>query len=464
MVVLAVTLASRAYLRHRFEVESGFGGIFGTVGARGVVQMTRFDPKMLRLAANYSADAKFGTEIEQLLQGNFGSQARYRTFATWRRVSGHRRDVTRRVSSLSGSSTVLPTTINNPRFYRYWLDFRRNLQEWSRKRRFDDVIMLDLVKLVKGQLNAYAGGSVGSDRKYKSCAVVGNSGILLERSYGELIDGHEMVIRLNNARIGGYERSVGSKTSVSFINSNILHFCTRRERCYCHPYGIDTPIVMYICQPMHLLDYTACNSTYRSPLLITDPRFDMLCARIVKYYSLKRFAEETGRNLVEWDKVHHEPEFHYSSGMQAVMLAVGICDRVSLFGFGKSNSTKHHYHTNQKAELSLHDYMAEYDLYHDLAERPQAIPFISDKFRFPPVAIYRLTLAREMGIIVHHMHLTGNTPQRHSTIPGSRLPHGSSSHVALINAQKNCSGCCNGKPHCDPSTAVAELGRGRLPD
>ncbi|KAI4385437.1 hypothetical protein MLD38_003463 [Melastoma candidum] len=146
---------------------------------------------------------------------------------------------------------------------------------------------------------------------------------------------------------------------------------------------------MYICQPAHLLDYTACNSAHSSPLLITDPRFDMLCARIVKYYSLKRFMEEPGRNLSEWDQVHDEPEFHYSSGMQAVMLAVGICDRVSLFGFGKSGTSKHHYHTNQKSELSLHDYSAEYDLYHDLVERPHAIPFISDKFRFPPIAMYR---------------------------------------------------------------------------
>ncbi|KAI4383746.1 hypothetical protein MLD38_009550 [Melastoma candidum] len=365
--VVAFTLSSRSYLRRHFDGSS-----------RDDEQLpTAFDPVLLSLASNYTSDAMFGAEIERLLQGNFSRQARIRTFSMWRRIA-NRHDV----SSSQGGS------IDDPRLYWYWMDFRRNLRDWSIKRRFDNEVMFDLAELVKHPLDVQDGRG-GGGRKYRSCAVIGNSGILLEKEYGKLIDSHEVVVRLNNARIRGYERSVGSRTSISFVNSNILHLCTRRERCYCHPYGVDVPIVMYICQPAHLLDYTACNSAHRSPLLITDPRFDMLCARIVKYYSLKRFVEDQGRNFAEWDQVHHEPEFHYSSGMQAVMLAVGICDRVSLFGFGKSDKSKHHYHTNQKTELSLHDYSAEYDIYHDLVERPRAIPFISDKFQFPPLAIYR---------------------------------------------------------------------------
>ncbi|KAI9196139.1 hypothetical protein LWI28_021328 [Acer negundo] len=107
----------------------------------------------------------------------------------------------------------------------------------------------------------------------------------------------------------------------------------------------------------HLL---ICNVSHKAPLLVTDPRFDMLCARIVKYYSLKRFVEETGKSLDEWGSAHDGSMFHYSSGMQAMMLALGICDKVGIFGYGKSALAKHHYHTNQKAELCLHDYEAEY--------------------------------------------------------------------------------------------------------
>ncbi|XP_024017040.1 beta-1,6-galactosyltransferase GALT29A isoform X2 [Morus notabilis] len=163
----------------------------------------------------------------------------------------------------------------------------------------------------------------------------------------------------------------------------------RREGCFCHPYGENVPVVMYICQALHFLDYTVCNSSHKSPLIVTDARFDTLCARIVKYYSLKLFVEKKGKGLETWGKEHDGPFFHYSSGVQAVMLALGICDRVSVFGFGKSDLAKHHYHTNQKGELHLHDYEAEYEFYHDLVERPEAIPFIPRTFKTPPVVVYQ---------------------------------------------------------------------------
>lgn len=232
--------------------------------------------------------------------------------------------------------------------------------------------------------------SVEFGKPYRTCAVVGNSGILLNQSFAELIDSHDMVMRLNNARIMGFERFVGSKTTISFVNSNILHSCTRRNDCFCHPYGVDVPMIMYICQVVHFMDIALCNASHRAPIVVTDPRLDTLCARIVKYYSLKRFIETTGRKPEEWSDAHEGPLFHYSSGMEAVMLAVGMCEKVSIFGFGKSTAAKHHYHTNQKMELRLHDYGAEYQFYMDLATRKShLIPFLNEAgFTIPSVQIY----------------------------------------------------------------------------
>ncbi|XP_074289203.1 beta-1,6-galactosyltransferase GALT29A-like [Silene latifolia] len=243
--------------------------------------------------------------------------------------------------------------------------------------------MAELINQVKVPID-------GQKDKYSSCAVVGNSGILLNKEYGELIDSHEAVIRLNNARIRSYRENVGSKTSISFVNSNIVHLCTRSDDCFCHPYGTNVPIVMYMCQLAQFLDYVVCNLSHKSPLIITDPRFDMLCARVVKYYSLKRFANEgSNRTFEQWNSANDGSLFHYSSGMQAVTLALGICNRVSLFGFGKSSQAKHHYHSRQTTELRLHDYEAEYDFYHDLVKKPDVIPFFPQKFGFPPVVIHR---------------------------------------------------------------------------
>ncbi|XP_004506165.1 beta-1,6-galactosyltransferase GALT29A [Cicer arietinum] len=376
VLVFVATLTSRAILRRSLlsvELET-------RVLTR---DLSPLNATLLQHAAVEIGEEKSRKEIQQLLDGNFASQARHRTFVSWRRFIHH------------DSDRNLPATLRSPLFYRYWLDFRRVLHDWARKRRFQPGIMGELTRSVKVPLDRFnkvvdvAAAAKSGDKKYSSCAVVGNSGILLNRNYGSLIDAHEFVIRLNNARVDNYENKVGKKTSISFVNSNILHLCARRAGCFCHPYGPNVPIVMYICQAVHFLDYTVCNGSHKAPLLVTDPRFDVLCSRIVKYYSLKRFVEETGKGLEQWSSAHDGALFHYSSGMQAVMLALGICDKVSIFGFGKSPLAKHHYHTNQKSELHLHDYEAEYAFYRDLVDGHKAIPFVSDKFKIPPVVMYR---------------------------------------------------------------------------
>ncbi|XP_074266770.1 beta-1,6-galactosyltransferase GALT29A-like [Silene latifolia] len=215
-----------------------------------------------------------------------------------------------------------------------------------------------------------------------------SSGILLNKEYGGLIDSHKAVIRLKNAPIVSYQKNVGSKTSISFIHSIVLHVCARKDDCFCHSYGTNIPIVLYMCHPAQFLDYVVCNSSHKSPLIVTDPRFDVLCARVVKYYSLKRFASEgSNKRFEQWNSAH-DSLFHYSSGMQAVTLALGICDRVSLFGFGKSGVAKHHYHTNRTKETKAHDYEAEYDFYRVLVKKPRSIPFFPENFEFPPVVIH----------------------------------------------------------------------------
>lgn len=273
------------------------------------------------------------------------------------------------------------------------IKFHQVLGAWVQNKRFDPRVMTELGDLVKTPLDRHYNDTrsleIRPGQAYRSCAVVGNSGILLQKTQGQLIDSHEMVIRLNNAHTRGFEKKVGSKTTLAFINSNILHGCARRVGCFCHSYGEGVPIMIYICQPAQFMDFVRCNASHKAPLLVTDARFDNLCSRLVKYYSLKIFVETTGKHPDKWSEAHEGPMFHYSSGMQAVMVALGICEKVSLFGFGKSAEAKHHYHTYQRSELTLHDYEAEYRLYRDLADRSPDIPFLSDAgIELPPVEIY----------------------------------------------------------------------------
>ncbi|KAJ0973423.1 hypothetical protein J5N97_021382 [Dioscorea zingiberensis] len=322
---------------------------------------------LLQLAAIDTGDAELRKETQALLDSSFRSvlAARYR--------------------SISHSQ---PHSIGSPIESRAQPAFRRYLRQWYLNKRYQPGVMSDLLRLVKPHID-HAFGYPNNTTPYASCAVVGNSGILLNSNHGDLIDSHDLVIRLNFASIAGYRTYVGGKTSLAFINSNVLHLCARRRGCFCHPYGEFVPTIMYICQAAHFVDYVACNASHKAGLLVTDARFDVLCARIAKYYSLKRFVEETRRSPEEWGKMRDERMFHYSSGMQAVMLAVGLCDRVSVFGYGKAADAKHHYYTSQKAELDLHDYEAEYEFYGDLGARPEVIPFLKDSgFKVPPVLFY----------------------------------------------------------------------------
>jgi hypothetical protein len=57
---------------------------------------------------------------------------------------------------------------------------------------------------------------VGDRFVYKSCAVVGNSGVLLQSLYGNEIDSHEAVFRMNQAVVRGFEPHVGRRTTFFF--------------------------------------------------------------------------------------------------------------------------------------------------------------------------------------------------------------------------------------------------------
>lgn len=52
----------------------------------------------------------------------------------------------------------------------------------------------------------------------KNCAIIGNSGILLNSKCGKYIDAHDFVLRANLAKLNGYTDDVGNTTSMMMIN------------------------------------------------------------------------------------------------------------------------------------------------------------------------------------------------------------------------------------------------------
>ncbi|KAF8688004.1 hypothetical protein HU200_042490 [Digitaria exilis] len=179
----------------------------------------------------------------------------------------------------------------------------RGLRGWLERQRFNPGVMAELVDLVKLPIDR---------RPYASCAVVGNSGILLAREHGALIDGHDLVVRLNNAPAGRADRArlrPQQRSEPVRLRSGVRWRKLPR-----------VPILTYMCNAA----CSAGDNAGGAPVIVTDPRLDVL----------------RGGQRGTW---HEEGMFHYSSGMQAV--------GVSVFGFGKEPGARHHYHRDSGFRL-----------------------------------------------------------------------------------------------------------------
>ncbi|CAH1229950.1 ST8SIA4 [Branchiostoma lanceolatum] len=60
-------------------------------------------------------------------------------------------------------------------------------------------------------------------KHFRSCAVVGNSGILLGSHCGRQIDSADFVFRCNLAAIEGFEKDVGTKSNFTTMNPSVLN-------------------------------------------------------------------------------------------------------------------------------------------------------------------------------------------------------------------------------------------------
>ncbi|XP_071963546.1 alpha-2,8-sialyltransferase 8B-like [Antedon mediterranea] len=63
---------------------------------------------------------------------------------------------------------------------------------------------------------------------HDTCAIIGNSGILLNSGCGREIDAHDLVVRANCARILGFENDVGKKTSIMAFNQASMRLLKQR--------------------------------------------------------------------------------------------------------------------------------------------------------------------------------------------------------------------------------------------
>lgn len=200
--------------------------------------------------------------------------------------------------------------------------------------------------------------------KHKSCALVGNSGILKRTQFGQSIDKHEAVMRVNQAPVKGYEKYVGSKVTYRMLNnkwttvyyedgvsntdvpggtSNLARYLLAQE-----PSNVTFIVSRATTKQFETFSQTVAKrrSEMKKPLLLSS--------RVV---SGARTALIGFRDFEKNRAKYSEEELTPSSGLLGVYLLLNLCKRVSVYGFSLDDSRK----TNDmKAEGLRYHYFKKY--------------------------------------------------------------------------------------------------------
>nr|XP_055161520.1 CMP-N-acetylneuraminate-beta-galactosamide-alpha-2,3-sialyltransferase 4 isoform X5 [Nyctereutes procyonoides] len=167
--------------------------------------------------------------------------------------------------------------------------------------------------------------------KCRRCVVVGNGHRLRNSSLGDAINKYDVVIRLNNAPVAGYEGDVGSKTTMRLFYPESAHFNPKVEN------NPDTLLVLVAFKAMdfHWIETILSDKKrvrkgfWKQPPLIWDvnPRQ----VRILNPFFMEIAADKLlSLPMKQPRKIKQKP----TTGLLAITLALHLCDLVHIAGFG----------------------------------------------------------------------------------------------------------------------------------
>ncbi|XP_036946438.1 beta-galactoside alpha-2,6-sialyltransferase 2-like [Acanthopagrus latus] len=165
--------------------------------------------------------------------------------------------------------------------------------------------------------------------RYQSCAVVTSAGAILNSSLGREIDSHDAVLRFNAAPTKGFERDVGTKTTIRIINSQIV----ARPKHQFNSSSLYQDVTLLLWDP----------APYSSNLTewFEKPDFDLFSA----YVERRRLRPEQPFYILHpefiwslWDLIQDNTGVQIqpnppSSGFTGILLMMSLCGEVSVYEF-----------------------------------------------------------------------------------------------------------------------------------
>ncbi|XDV33919.1 hypothetical protein PO909_004161 [Leuciscus waleckii] len=168
--------------------------------------------------------------------------------------------------------------------------------------------------------------NAGPDR-CRTCAVVGNSGNLLRSNYGQLIDSHDFVIRINKGPTKGYEKDVGSKTTHRILYPESAVDLDDNTHLVLFPFKIRD--MQWLISTFTTRHITRTYTRVKSSIKVNKNKVMILHPGFIKY-AYEKWLQKNGK--------------YPSTGFITIVFALHVCDQVNVFGFGATrNGTWHHY-------------------------------------------------------------------------------------------------------------------------
>lgn len=179
----------------------------------------------------------------------------------------------------------------------------------------------------------------------RRCVVVGSGGVLYGSHLGSHIDQYDIIIRLNNAPVPGFERDAGSRTTIRLIYPEGAPHSAEEYR--------ETSMVALVVFKSLDLDWLTSVIT-KQPLSLWSKMWfwrevvDKIPLRPKNFRILHpEIVHKTGQALQKY--ALKQGNMVPTLGASAVVMALQLCDHVSLAGFG---------YDMQHPEARLHYYEA----------------------------------------------------------------------------------------------------------
>ncbi|XP_070570720.1 CMP-N-acetylneuraminate-beta-galactosamide-alpha-2,3-sialyltransferase 1-like [Ptychodera flava] len=293
---------------------------------------------------------------------------------------------TKPVCSNSLRSTTGPSEWFNERFnprLKHFLD-KNDINKWENFYNLSycpalplglrNVQRRGLIRLVNnGNYSTSPIFSKESQTKCVRCAVVGTSGILKGSNAGAEIDSYDYVFRMNIARLRGFEKDVGNKTSFYFGFPQSLYL--RDLNDFQDVYFIFPIFTHFMVSWLELfLNGTIATvpklslRNFNNGLLMNPKMIRILHPDFLRHFQIN-FLNGKG--------------FYPSTGAITAAFALYNCDEIKMFGFGVAGgSTLHYYDKGDTARITTgrtnHNFLNEWNLW-DLLEKNNIVSFFRPK-------------------------------------------------------------------------------------